>query len=74
MDYTDAHRGEFRVEPICSQLQVAPSTYCAARSQPPSARSISDAARLETIRQVHADDWLFADPVGSDGGGVMGWA
>jgi len=57
VDYIDAHRDEFGVEPICSQLQVAPSTYYAARARPPSARSISDAARLETIRQVHADNY-----------------
>lgn len=57
VDYIDAHRDEFGVEPICSELQVAPSTYYEARSRPPSARSISDAARLETIRQVHADNY-----------------
>jgi putative transposase len=28
--FIDAHRQEFGVEPICRQLQVAPSTYYAA--------------------------------------------
>ena len=28
------------VEPICAELQVAPSTYYAARSRPPSARAL----------------------------------
>jgi hypothetical protein len=32
------------VEPICSLLQVAPSTYYAAKDRPPSARAVSDAA------------------------------
>jgi putative transposase len=31
------------VEPICEQLQVAPSTYYAAKVRPPSARTIRDA-------------------------------
>ena len=34
--YIDAHRDEFGVEPICRVLQVAPSTYYAARTRPPS--------------------------------------
>jgi putative transposase len=41
--YVDAHRDVFGVEPICKALQVAPSTYYAAKSRPPSARSLRDA-------------------------------
>ncbi len=43
--YIDAHRGEFGVEPICKVLQVAPSTYYAAkrRESAPSARARRDA-------------------------------
>jgi putative transposase len=43
--FVDAHRGEFGVEPICTTLQVAPSTYYAARRRQvcPSARAVSDA-------------------------------
>jgi putative transposase len=33
----------FRVEPICTVLQVAPSTYYAAKGRAPSARAVSDA-------------------------------
>ena len=33
----------FRVEPICAVLQVAPSTYCAAKNRAPSARAVSEA-------------------------------
>lgn len=43
VDYIDAHRGEFGVEPICEVLQVAPSTYYAAKARPPSARTVRDA-------------------------------
>ena len=57
VDYIDAHKDEFGVEPICAELQVAPSTYYAARSRPPSARSLSDAATCELIASVHADNY-----------------
>jgi putative transposase len=45
VDYVDAHRDEFGVEPICKVLQVAPSTYYAAkrRESAPSARARRDA-------------------------------
>ena len=43
VDYIDAHRDEFGVEPICNVLQVAPSTYYAAKSRPVSARALRDA-------------------------------
>ncbi len=40
--YIDTHRDEFGVEPVCNALQVAPSTYYAAKSRPASARSVRD--------------------------------
>ena len=60
--YIDAHRGEFGVEPICRVLtragtQIAPSTYYAAKTRPPSARSISDAAMTETITRIHTQNY-----------------
>ena len=44
----DAHRDRFGVEPICRVLRqegyrIAPSTYYAAESRPPSARTVRDA-------------------------------
>ena len=62
MAYIDAHKGDFGVEPICRVLreagvQIAPSTYYAAQTRPPSARSISDAAMTAAIRKVHADNY-----------------
>ena len=55
--YVDAHREEFGVEPICRQLQVAPSTYYAHRSRPPSARSVSDVFVTAVIERVHAENF-----------------
>jgi putative transposase len=47
--YIDEHRDEFGVEPICTILQVAPSTYYAAKSRPPSARSVRDAVLIPVL-------------------------
>jgi putative transposase len=41
--YIDSHKEEFGVEPICTTLRVAPSTYYAAKTRPPSARGLRDA-------------------------------
>ncbi len=40
--FVDENRDEFGVEPICTQLQLAPSTYYAAKSRPPSVRELRD--------------------------------
>lgn len=53
--FIDAHRDRFGVEPICQVLQVAPSTYYAARCRPPSARQVRDEALKLKLRQVHAE-------------------
>ena len=42
MEFVDTHRVEFGVEPICNTLQVAPSTYYAAKKRVPSARAVRD--------------------------------
>jgi putative transposase len=53
--FIDEHRGVFGVEPICTALQFAPSTYYAVkqRQQKPSARARRDAELLVKIRKVH---------------------
>ena len=58
--FIDAHKDRFGVEPICRVLRehgvpIAPSTYYAARSRPPSARSVRDEQLLVEIQRVHAD-------------------
>jgi putative transposase len=51
--YIDAHRDAFGVEPICRVLAVAPSTYYAARSRPPSPRAVRDEELKPEIARVH---------------------
>jgi hypothetical protein len=57
VDFIDAHKDTFGVEPICRDLQVAPSTYYARRTRPPSARSVTDSATTQVIAMVHADNY-----------------
>ncbi|WP_170963571.1 IS3 family transposase [Cellulosimicrobium cellulans] len=62
VDYIDQHREAFGVEPICrvlagSGMQVAPSTYYAAKTRTPSRRSVTDAATTTLIEQVHAENY-----------------
>ena len=57
------HRDRFGVEPICRVLtehgmQIAPSTYYAARTRPASARSRRDADLTVEIARVHGDRTL----------------
>ena len=42
-EFVDTNRDEFGVEPICTTLQVAPSTYYAYKRRLPSARALRDA-------------------------------
>ncbi len=51
VDYIDGHREEFGVEPICRTLQMAPSTYYAAkrRQVAPSARALRDAVMMQVL-------------------------
>jgi hypothetical protein len=49
---------EVGVEPICAVLknagvQIAPSSYYAAKTRPPSARAIRDAELVEDIKTAH---------------------
>jgi len=47
--FIDDNRAELGVEPICQTLQVATSTYYAAKSRPPSARSLRDALMVGVL-------------------------
>jgi putative transposase len=49
VEYIDRHRDEFGVEPICTVLRVAPSTYYAARRRQLSARALRDAVMMEAL-------------------------
>jgi putative transposase len=67
VSFIRANQGRWGIEPICRVLRVAPSTYYAATSRPPSARSVHDAALKTAIwrvwnehRQVYGADKVWA--------------
>ena len=65
--YIDEHKNEFGVEPICAVLEgtparIAPSTYYAAKSRPPSRRSITDAETVAEIRRLHQENYGVYGP------------
>lgn len=58
--FIDDHKDRFGVEPICRTLtkhgvQIAPSTYYAAKARPASARAVRDASLAVEIHRVFAD-------------------
>ena len=61
IDYIDRHKEEFGVEPICATLtaagaKIAPSTYYAAKTRPPSPRAMRDEALKPLIVKVFEDN------------------
>ena len=52
MKFIAEHKDRWGVEPICRVLQVAPSSYYAAISRPPSARRRRDEGLKAEIRRV----------------------
>jgi putative transposase len=50
--FIDTHRERFGVEPICRELEIAPSTYYAHKSRPASLRALRDEQLKEQIRLV----------------------
>jgi len=57
VDHIDQHRKDFGVELICKALQVAPSTYYAAKSRPLSARAVRDAVRIPVLVAMWAANY-----------------
>ena len=57
MEFIDANRDELGVEPMCSVLQVAPSTYYAAKVRPPSARAVRDQVLGPVLRQLWVENY-----------------
>jgi len=58
VDYINQHRDRFGVEPICTVVkdagvQIAPSTYYAAKKRPPSARALRDTELIADIKTAH---------------------
>jgi len=71
VEYIDEHKDRLGVEPICTQLQIAPSTYYAAKTRPPSARSVTDAATTAVIKDVHAANYGVNGLFAVERGGVL---
>jgi putative transposase len=55
--FVDENRGEFGVEPICEVLQVAPSTYYAARGRALSVRALRDEALVPVLVGIWNDNY-----------------
>jgi putative transposase len=62
VSFIDEHKQVFGVEPICRVLSehdapIAPSTYYAAKSRPPSARAVRDARLKDEITRVWKENY-----------------
>jgi putative transposase len=77
VEFIDANRDEFGVEPICRVLRMAPSTYYAAKQRElaPSARAVRDVAMMQILmvlwvanRKVYGAHklWIAARKAGHD--------
>jgi putative transposase len=51
--FIDEQRARWGVEPICRTLAIAPSSYYAAKTRPPSARAVRDEALTDTLVRIH---------------------
>ena len=51
--FIDERREEFGVEPVCSVLPIAPSSYYAAKARPPSPRALRDEWLIAEIRRAY---------------------
>ena len=76
--FIDAHRDRetggrrWGVEPICEQLQVAPSTYYDTKSRPPSARAVRDAELGPQLVDALEAQLLGLRPAQAHEGGAAG--
>ena len=57
VDYIEQHKDEFGVEPICTMLGFASSTYYAAKSRVPSARAMRDAVLMPLLLALWIDNY-----------------
>jgi putative transposase len=63
VEFIDAVRDRFGVEPVCRVLtehgvRIAPSTFYAHKTRPPSTRAVRDAELVSEIARVHADPMI----------------
>jgi hypothetical protein len=62
VDFVDSQKAEHGVQPVLQALedtpvQIAPSTYCAAKARPASARSRRDEELTALIERIHAENY-----------------
>jgi len=57
VDYIDTHKDLFGIEPICSELPIAPSTYHAFKTRLPSVRALRDAVLAPALLQLWKDNF-----------------
>jgi putative transposase len=57
VEFIDANREDFGVEPICTVLQIAPSTYYDVKSRQPSARAVRDAELKDVLLALWKDNY-----------------
>jgi putative transposase len=57
VDYIDAQKHVYGIEPICRELQIALSTYYAAKARPPSVRAQRDAVLGPVLLQLWQDNF-----------------
>lgn len=59
-EHKDRRSGSLRwgIEPIAKTLGIAPSTYHAAKTRPPSARAVRDAELRPVIARVHKENFV----------------
>jgi putative transposase len=55
--FINENKAAYGVEPICREIQIAPSTYYAARSRPPSARAIADEELKRQVLEVYRENY-----------------
>jgi putative transposase len=60
--FIQERKEEFGVEPICAMLPIAPSTYYAAKSRPPSARTLRDETLTPEIIRVYEENQSVYGP------------
>ncbi len=56
------HRKKFGVEPICRELEIAPSTFYQRQSRPPSERALRDEVLSVEIRRVYEANYRVYGP------------
>ena len=75
VDYIDAHRDRFGVEPICTVLlehgvTIAPSTYYARLQQRVTDAELAEAYLAHALVDPHQANWgVYATRVGTSPGG-----